>query len=457
MSYDEITSGARTVTTLAQHLEELQAEAGGLIGQLGVTDKGYFTPTAEDHISHLLVSYWQSRNALFEVVEQFREKVDYDSDETDEFQLSVFLIGYAAAVLLVDAGRFLREAFDDNEPVRNKLNQGDPNFDIPPDVYNTVQESLTSVTNAYHMYNATEFFDSHRGDLNAIAQKNEQLQPVLAIIDRLGDRVRVSPTRFAKAKLQVEADVLKQVVVSKGLGRAVYWVQEIVSRMMAHVYTVPGHQPGLPGDVIEQLYAHVQPGDVFVVRKEHAATNYFLPGFWPHAALYIGEGKSLEELGLAAHENWKDRWGRLLDVDGDEPRRVLEAMADGVWIRSVQSPLKSDAIAVVRPMLSDGDLVTALGRGMFHEGKQYDFDFDFTRSDKLVCSEVIYRTYEGVGGIEFNLTSRAGRLTLASEDILDLAIDRRGFEPVAVFAPTHGEGMAVGAGAEALLKKTMRR
>ena len=194
-----------------------------------------------------------------------------------------------------------------------------------------------------------------------------------------------------------------------------------------------------------------------MVRKEHAATNYFLPGFWPHAALYIGEGKSLEELGLAAHENWKDRWGRLLDVDGDEPRRVLEAMADGVWIRSVQSPLKSDAIAVVRPMLSDGDLVTALGRGMFHEGKQYDFDFDFTRSDKLVCSEVIYRTYEGVGGIEFNLTSRAGRLTLASEDILDLAIDRRGFEPVAVFAPTHGEGMAVGAGAEALLKKTMGR
>jgi Permuted papain-like amidase enzyme, YaeF/YiiX, C92 family len=140
--------------------------------------------------------------------------------------------------------------------------------------------------------------------------------------------------------------------------------------------------------------------------------------------------------------------------DLHEPRRVLEAMKDGVWVRSLKSPFDSDALAVIRPRLASADVAEALSRGMFHEGKPYDFDFDFTRSDRLVCTEVVYRSYEGVGGIKFQLKRRTGRLTLAAEDLLQMALDRASFEPLAAFCPVHSTQLQTGTDAEQLIRKT---
>ena len=75
----------------------------------------------------------------------------------------------------------------------------------------------------------------------------------------------------------------------------------------------------------------------------------------------------------------------------------------------------------------------AIERGVAHEGKMYNFDFDFFSSDRLVCTEVVYRSYDGLDGITFTLTERAGRKTLSAEDLLDFALDSNAFEPVAIF------------------------
>ena len=91
---------------------------------------------------------------------------------------------------------------------------------------------------------------------------------------------------------------------------------------------------------------------------------------------------------------------------------------------------------------------------MFHEGKPYDFDFDFTRSDRLVCTEVVYRSYEGVGGVKFQLTRRAGRLTLAAEDLLQMSLDRNAFEPLAAYCPQFTRELQTGNSAEELIRRT---
>ena len=130
-------------------------------------------------------------------------------------------------------------------------------------------------------------------------------------------------------------------------------------------------------------------------------------------------------------------------------------MKDGVWIRSIASPLASDAVTVLRPTLAPADVAKALARGMFHEGKAYDFDFDFSRSDRLVCTEVVYRAFDSVGGLRFELSRRAGRLTLAAEDLLAMGLRREGFEPVATFAPGITPGLCTGADVDAVLRDTM--
>jgi hypothetical protein len=91
---------------------------------------------------------------------------------------------------------------------------------------------------------------------------------------------------------------------------------------------------------------------------------------------------------------------------------------------------------------------------MFHEGKPYDFDFDFTRSNRLVCTEVVYRSYEGVGGITFQLKRRTGRLTLAAEDLLQMALDRDWFEPLAAYCPQHNQQLLTGDDADQLIRRT---
>ena len=96
-----------------------------------------------------------------------------------------------------------------------------------------------------------------------------------------------------------------------------------------------------------------------------------------------------------------------------------------------------------------------MARGMFHTGKSYDFDFDFSRADRLVCTEVVYRSYEGVGGIRFDLTRRAGRLTLSAEDLIGMAISGTHFDVVATYAPPDYAELKTGTEAAEVLKATV--
>ena len=112
---------------------------------------------------------------------------------------------------------------------------------------------------------------------------------------------------------------------------------------------------------------------------------------------------------------------------------MLEARKDGVCFRELDDTLAVDAVAVIRPKLDRRDIARALERVITHEGKLYNFDFDFFSADRLVCTEVIYRAYDNVGALKFDLKQRAGRLTFSAEDLLDMAVDDRGFEALAMF------------------------
>ena len=46
---------------------------------------------------------------------------------------------------------------------------------------------------------------------------------------------------------------------------------------------------------------------------------------------------------------------------------------------------------------------------------------------------MIYRAYHGIGDVEFVLTTRAGRVCLSAEDLLDCAVENKFFEVIAVY------------------------
>ncbi|MGZ0172716.1 MAG: YiiX/YebB-like N1pC/P60 family cysteine hydrolase [Planctomycetales bacterium] len=459
MSFPEsVTSGARSVVGIADHFEQLKQVATPLFEADAASERGYFTPTEDKRVRQLLISYWQSRNALIETVVMLHQASSQrgkslEDKLSDDDRAVAFLVAWSGALVLVDAARFLRRNCEGRPIVLNKLNEPEPHFGIPAGTYDRIQASLTSPVHAWHLYHARDYWDRMQSVLSDLVTGTE-VEPLIEIAQRLYSNNNVDLQQYAVGRMRTRTSQAK--TTGRDLvGRAMYGLQKTVSRLISGKFTHIGHKPQLPSEIADQVRTLIRPGDVFVNRKEHAITNYFLPGFWPHAAFYIGQTEQLQQMGIAEHPHGEPRWRRLLDCDANCNGRVVEALKDGVRIRSLASPFAADAITVIRPRLPADVVKEAITRALFHDGKPYDFDFDLTRSDRLVCTELVYRSFEGLAGVNFSLTDRAGRKTLAAEDLLNMALAGQHFEVVAAYAPGFSSGVATETAAADVLRATL--
>jgi hypothetical protein len=460
MHDQSLDAAAQTVIQLGDYLTQLKCEAARIYNPDKVAAVGYITASQELAVRQLQLSYWKSRVALLELVAEIRTRAQRPEAATPQ----EFLAALAAAALLVDSARYLREQFHRVKVVRRKLDEPDPVYGIPARMYDDVQRSLVSVGNAWHLWQATRYYDAHRAQL-AEAAGAAGVAALVDLIDRLRDRLRPSLWMFLRTRLRVRGRRAVRRIGRDMLGRALYAAQEVVSSGMAEVSVRPGHRPRLPDEIHREIAALVEPGDVLIVRKEHAATNYFLPGYWPHAALVLGSIEQLQRLGASQHAHVPARI-RLCEAIAEELRRrepvaplllVLEAMKDGVRIRPIASPLASDSVVVLRPQLTAEQRGLALAQALLHEGKPYDFDFDFSCSHRMVCTEVVYRAYDGIGGSQFELPRHMGRYALAAGDLLRMALDERLFRVHAVYSPAHDAGLALDLNAASIVRRVEGR
>lgn len=413
----------RTIVDLADHLRRLRDEADVLKLSFAAGQRGFFTPSEDDQVLHLWVSYHKSRAALFELIDSVRRAVGVATQE----RAAEFAVAYAAALILIDAARCLRERFADNTIVRRKLNESFALYGICEGSFDAIQLSLTDPANALRIRGANQFYDKHQELFVELADEDDGMRAVVSIIDLLRESVAVPTKRYLRARMGERRRDTGERLVKGNVLKAIYAVQEWGSRLVSNLTTMPGHLPCLPEPIADSVRSLLRPGDVFVTRKECAVTNYFLPGYWPHAAMYVGS------------------------------ERVIESLKDGVRERTMDSPFGNDAIALIRPKLEVAMIDEAIRRARTHIGKPYDFDFDFTRADRMVCTEVVYRSYDGIGGLQFELKRRVGRQTLSAEDLLELAMRGQFFEQVAVFCPQHGDNLCQGEKMTRLLEHTVAK
>ena len=414
-------AGTRAVLTVADQVLELRAAATTLQANFDTRSRGYFTPSEDEEVGHLWISYHSGRAALLEIVNSIRTDVGQPSRET----VAEFALAYAAALVLVDAAQSLRQLFGKNELVRRKLNEAFDEFRIPAGNFDQIQLSLTDPGNALHIRNANQFFEENQKLLWDLANNSSELASILKLIDTKRAATDIGTTRYLKARARELGREARDRLVIGNAYRAIYAIQELGSRVVSHLSTNPNHVPTIPKPIGEQILSVLRPGDVMITRKEHAITNYFLPGYWPHAAMYVGG------------------------------QRVVESLKDGVMERDIISPFSNDAISVIRPQLDAETIKIAIERAHSHVGKPYDFDFDFTRADRMVCTEVVYRSYEGLGKMHFELTRRAGRKTLSAEDLLKLAIANKSFRTIAAYSNTLTPQLLHGKPVDELLRNTI--
>ncbi len=186
-----------------------------------------------------------------------------------------------------------------------------------------------------------------------------------------------------------------------------------------------------------EAIAKSAPGDLLFERRNWYLSNIGLPGFWPHAALWIGTpaelssaldgdpevraayggdfSAALREAHPRAFADWEQ------PDDAGHPKRVIEAVSEGVVVASAEHTLHADYAAALRPRRSKLDVARAIEQAFAYWGRPYDFDFDFFSDQSIVCSELVYKAWEprpGVNGIEFPLESVLGRKTLPPNSMI---------------------------------------
>ena len=411
---------AESIRSLISVTDRLCADAPPQSRLAEIVSRGDFRPAEDEAIGFWFARFLTARENLWAVIDEVRSAIDVPTiaGENDH---QMFLIGYAAVCLLIRIDRVLLFQVGDHSLVQRKLNEPFPEFRIPGKQFTTIFSGFVDQRNVLAIYDAIQFARKHRRELLRL-RDDAQVGFIAQQIDELETSLNPSKlSHLRRAWSYVSHKWRRRGVVSaeklfaavlEGFGRAASEMCDLENKRVS---------PGIR----QSVEAFLQPGDVIVTRHAKALTNLFFPGFWPHAALYVGTPTQRDAAMIRIDSEKKQRW--------KDDVCVLEAKKDGVRLRPLEETLTVDVFVILRPNLEAENIKRAVERAVLHEGKMYNFDFDFFNSDRIVCTELIYRAYDGLEDLQFPLIERAGRKTFSAEDFLDFALDSQAFKPVAIF------------------------
>ena len=167
--------------------------------------------------------------------------------------------------------------------------------------------------------------------------------------------------------------------------------------------------------VTGQLHKTLQAGDILLEKTPFRLTDKLIPGYWGHAAVWVGTEKELRQLGI---------WDNPLVVRYHEQirqgRGVVEALRSGVEMNPLEQFMNIDSVGVLRkPTVNAAERSKVILQALRQVGKPYDFNFDVESKGKVYCSKLVYLTYSG---IEWPTKKSLGRTTFTPDDVAAKAL-----------------------------------
>lgn len=411
-----------------------QEDLAGLLDDvLSAQRRGYFLPDEDERLRDRYRQYLRLRIVLLSSITELEP---YCNNEEDwDACLRAFAVAFTAACVLMRAAEFIVDLAGDRFLVWKKLDEAELRYGIEAKSFSRMYKNLTSPRRMWRFYEATLFWELHSDGVMALRKEGGRMRELIEVLESELPFVRRSKAVYLKRQLQYRIfsfrrrhyssyrNVMFQMFSMSG---------KVIAEVKQPILAIQKSGKRVTPRVLAKAWAILQPGDVIVTRHDEAMSNLFLPGFWPHAAFYIGSKEQRESLGIFD--------------DVPEGVNVVEAKKDGVHFRALTETLAVDAFTILRSKLPAEKVVEAVKCAMSHTGKRYDFVFDFRQSDRLACTEVVYRSYQAGAGVGFVLEERAGRLCLSAEALMNQGIKLGVFEPVAIYGV---DGIKVYEGAEA--------
>ena len=166
----------------------------------------------------------------------------------------------------------------------------------------------------------------------------------------------------------------------------------------------------------DYISAKLRPLDIVFEKKSYKLTDYLIPGYWGHNAVWLGTKEQLIELGI-----WGSKELAPFKEQIESGNSIFEMRKRGAVFSRFGEWLTMDAFASIRvkglldkPEKSILKIFSNLSKQL---GKKYDFGFNVDSSAKVTCSEVVYLAY---GDYKWPTKNILGRATVGPNEIAEL-------------------------------------
>ena len=408
----EIESSRNTLLAVAPVMPRRSEMLQEIADAEAAQERGYYLPDEDERLREVYAQYLEVRTALRAAVARMEPWVDMGQQLDRKDQLRVFILGFTAACFLIRSGLFMIGMAEGRRVVRRKLDEAEPRYRIPRKSFTEVYRLQTSVRRMWKFHEAWQFYDRHRSEIHDL-HDDPDLGEIVTLLAAEEPFMETRRRAYWNNRIRYRLHSFRRRHRTT-FEQAMFQLFEFGGRTVAELRDptagfrkLPKRASGPPCEAVASL---LEPGDIIVTRHRDALSNLFLPGFWPHAALFVG---------------------KLGNGQGD----VVEAKKDGVKLRHLCETLSVDAFLVLRAKVGSPVRDCAAERALTHVGKLYDFAFDFCQADRLACTALVYRSWHGQAGITFQLGEQSGRMCLSAEDLIEQALKSGKFEIVACFGP----------------------
>jgi len=180
-------------------------------------------------------------------------------------------------------------------------------------------------------------------------------------------------------------------------------------------------------DFINSSLGLLQPLDIILEKTPFRLTDKFIPGYWGHAAIYIGNETQLKDLGV-----WNNKFVAKYHKQIKEGKVIIEALRSKVESNTFKNFSNIDDYAHLR-LVNEPTIEKKremIIRAFAQISKKYDFGYDVESSKKIICSELHYITFDGV---VFNTSKFMGINSVSVDQIAEQGLLGGAFFPIDLY------------------------
>jgi len=352
--------------------------------------------------------------------------------KVSEQELKQTMMALALGLTMADSHLFAYAKIASNKKLRRLVNEPNQSYDKEKGVFTQNIKALYSSKNRKKLKRAIEIYQRFFiNQINQYSNNVELTQTHEVIQDSYTFQKFVHQTFWDKivnffevlaGKTQNGTRVTSDVIAFIG-ERIIYGGSKFFGNSVGMLQSRRG-KLYKSEDFMHKVSSQLKPMDMILEKTPFRATDRFIPGYYGHAAVYVGTEADLKAFAVWDHPAVKAHHAAI-----KKGAVIVEALRPGVQINSLEHFTDIDDFAILRLNQEMSFLETQehLIRTFQQIGKKYDFSFDVETGKEIVCSELQFVVYVNV---PFNTSKIIGRSTISVDQAAEQGLTGRMFDVI---------------------------